>query len=422
MKEKIKILLLGNGGRESAIAWKIEQSPRLEKLYVAPGNAGTAGESVALNPVDFSSIDKFVKENSIDLIIVGPELPLVEGITDYFTNKDVKVIGPARSGARLEGSKEFAKEFMARHAIPTARFMSVTKETLDEGMHFLESLRPPYVLKADGLAAGKGVLILYSLAEAKDALNEMVNGMFGSASSTVLLEEFLKGIECSVFVLTDGKNYKILPVAKDYKRVGEGDTGLNTGGMGAVSPVPFADADFLDKVEQRIVKPTLQGIREDNLDYKGFIFLGLINVDGNPFVIEYNARMGDPETEVVMPRIKSDIIDLLEGVAESTLDTKTLEEDPRAAVAVMLTSGGYPGTYEKGKEIRGLDTVEPCFCFHAGTRNDKYGRIVTDGGRVIAVVAYGNDIETAARIAKNGASKIDFEGKYFRSDIASDLI
>lgn len=421
MKEKIKILLLGNGGRESAIAWKISTSPRLEKLYVAPGNGSKYGERTAINPTDFEAIENFVNDKEIDLIVVGPELPLVEGITDYFAGKPVKIIGPSKAGAQLEGSKEFAKEFMMRHSIPTARFMSVTHDTLDEGLHFLDSLKPPYVLKADGLAAGKGVIILDSLGEAKDTLTDMLGGMFGNASNTVLIEEFLKGIECSVFVMTDGEDYKILPVAKDYKRVGEGDKGPNTGGMGAVSPVPFANAEFMEKVEKRIIIPTLKGIREESLDYKGFIFLGLINIEGDPFVIEYNARMGDPETEVVMPRIKSDIINLFEGIADTTLGIKKLEEDPRAAVAVMLTSGGYPGHYEKGKLITGLEQVDECLIFQAGTKENADGSISTDGGRVLAVTAYGNDIHEAAAKAKAETAKINFEGKYYRHDIANDL-
>ena len=418
----MKILLLGSGGRECAIAWKISQSPRLEHLYVAPGNAAQYGTNVALNPMDFDTVKEFVDANAIDMIVVGPENPLVEGIYDYFADHSVKVIGPSKEAAQLEGSKEFAKEFMFRHHIPTARFMSVTAETLEEGYHFLESLNAPYVLKADGLAAGKGVIILDSLADAKDTLSDMLEGMFGNASATVVIEEFLSGIECSVFVMTDGEDYKLLPVAKDYKRVGEGDTGLNTGGMGSVSPVPFADDKFMQKVVNHIVEPTLKGLKEENLEYRGFIFLGLINVDGDPMVIEYNCRMGDPETEVVMPRLKSDLVDLLEGVADQTLGLKKIEFDERAAVAVMLTSAGYPGDYEKGKVITGLDGIGDVLPFHAGTKLDAEGRVLTNGGRVIALVAYGEDIADAAAKAKAATALVDFEGKYMRNDIANDLL
>lgn len=422
MKDKMKILLLGSGGRECAIAWKISQSPRLEHLYVAPGNAAQYGTNVALNPMDFDAVKEFVDANAIDMIVVGPENPLVEGIYDYFADHSVKVIGPSKEAAQLEGSKEFAKEFMFRHHIPTARFMSVTAETLEEGYHFLESLNAPYVLKADGLAAGKGVIILDSLADAKDTLSDMLEGMFGNASATVVIEEFLSGIECSVFVMTDGEDYKLLPVAKDYKRVGEGDTGLNTGGMGSVSPVPFADDKFMQKVVNHIVEPTLKGLKEENLEYRGFIFLGLINVDGDPMVIEYNCRMGDPETEVVMPRLKSDLVDLLEGVADQTLGLKKIEFDERAAVAVMLTSAGYPGDYEKGKVITGLDGIGDVLPFHAGTKLDAEDRVLTNGGRVIALVAYGEDIADAAAKAKAATALVDFEGKYMRNDIANDLL
>ena len=418
----MKILLLGSGGRECAIAWKISQSPRLEHLYVAPGNAAQYGTNVALNPMDFDAVKEFVDANAIDMIVVGPENPLVEGIYDYFADHSVKVIGPSKEAAQLEGSKEFAKEFMFRHHIPTARFMSVTAETLEEGYHFLESLNAPYVLKADGLAAGKGVIILDSLADAKDTLSDMLEGMFGNASATVVIEEFLSGIECSVFVMTDGEDYKLLPVAKDYKRVGEGDTGLNTGGMGSVSPVPFADDKFMQKVVNHIVEPTLKGLKEENLEYRGFIFLGLINVDGDPMVIEYNCRMGDPATEVVMPRLKSDLGDLLEGVADQTLGLKKIEFDERAAVAVMLTSAGYPGDYEKGKVITGLDGIGDVLPFHAGTKLDAEGRVLTNGGRVIALVAYGEDIADAAAKAKAATALVDFEGKYMRNDIANDLL
>ena len=422
MKEKVKILLLGSGGRECAIAWKISQSPRLEKLFVAPGNAAKFGTNVALDPMNFEAVKDFVDANEIDMIVVGPENPLVAGIYDYFRDHSVKVIGPSKDAAQLEGSKEFAKEFMFRHHIPTARFMSVTAETIEEGYHFLESLKAPYVLKADGLAAGKGVIILDSLANAKDTLSDMLEGMFGGASATVVIEEFLSGIECSVFVVTDGEDYRLLPVAKDYKRVGEGDTGLNTGGMGSVSPVPFADEAFMEKVVKNIVEPTLKGLKEENLEYRGFIFLGLINVEGDPMVIEYNCRMGDPETEVVMPRLKSDIIDLFEGMADQTLSIKNVEFDERAAVAVMLTSAGYPGDYEKGKVITGLDKIGECLAFHAGTKENERGEVLTNGGRVIALVAYGNDIADAAQKAKAAAAIVDFEGKYLRNDIANDLL
>lgn len=423
MKQNLRILLLGSGGREAAMAWKILQSPRTEKLFVAPGNAGTAAHNVSLDPMDFDAVEQFVEQNSVDMVVVGPEQPLVAGIADRFAGSGVKVIGPEAKGAMLEGSKEFAKEFMFSHGIPTARFMTVTTDTVDEGYNFLESLKPPYVLKADGLAAGKGVIILQSLADAKDTLADMLEGMFGQASSTVVIEEFLSGIECSVFVATDGEEYRILPVAKDYKRIGEGDTGPNTGGMGAVSPVPFADGEFMDRVERSIVQPTLEGLRADGIPYSGFLFIGLMNVDGYPMVIEYNVRMGDPETEVVMPRIKSDLVDIFEGIADKTLALKKLETDPRACVTVMTVSGGYPDAYEKGKEISGIEKAEgeECILFHAGTRADQLGRVLTSGGRVLACSAFGADISEAAGKALRGAEAIEFEGKYFRRDISADL-
>ncbi|WBL25656.1 phosphoribosylamine--glycine ligase [Zunongwangia sp. HGR-M22] len=423
----MKILILGSGGREHTFAYKIAQSPKCDKLYIAPGNAGTSkvGENISLNVGDFSGIKDFILEKNIEMLVVGPEDPLVKGITDFCRQdtelKELLIVGPSKRGALLEGSKERAKEFMLIHKIPTAAYESFTIESLEAGKTFLETLKPPYVLKADGLAAGKGVLILNNLAEAKAELENMLkNQKFGEASAKVVIEEFLDGIELSVFVLTDGKNYKILPTAKDYKRIGEGDTGLNTGGMGAISPVPFANEEFMQKIEDRIVKPTVDGLAEENIDYKGFIFIGLIKVGEEPYVIEYNVRMGDPETEVVLPRVKSDLVEVLTKAAQGRLDEVNLEIDDRAATTVMLVSGGYPEAYEKGKEITGIENVEDAIVFHAGTTL-KDGKVVTNGGRVIAVTAFGEDYEQALKKSYQNVEKLQFDKMYFRKDLGFDL-
>ena len=423
----MNVLILGSGGREHAFAWKIAESSSCNQLFIAPGNAGTeqVGTNVNIGVNDFEKIKEFVLTESIELVVVGPEDPLVKGIYNFFKEdeklKNISLIGPSKEGAQLEGSKEFAKEFMFRHDIPTAKYQTFTKENLEEGYTFLESLKAPYVLKADGLAAGKGVLIMSNLQEAKDELKAMVvDAKFGTASSTVIIEEFLDGIELSVFVLTDGDSYKILPSAKDYKRIGEGDTGLNTGGMGAISPVPFADRFYIEKVEREIIKPTVEGLKKDNIEYKGFIFIGLINVKGEPKVIEYNVRMGDPETEVVIPRIKSDLLNLLKGIGDGTFSEIDLNICEEVATTVMLVSGGYPETYEKGKEITGMGKVDESIVFHAGTKNDN-GTVKTNGGRVIALTSFGETMEEALEKSFDSAEKISFEGKYYRKDIGFDL-
>ncbi|RLD61918.1 MAG: phosphoribosylamine--glycine ligase [Bacteroidetes bacterium] len=422
----MNVLLLGSGGREHALAWKISQSNKLKKLFIAPGNAGTStiGENINVDSNNFSDVKKIVLEKNIELVVVGPEDPLVKGIQNFFIEddelKNIPIIGPGKIGAQLEGSKEFAKKFMLRHNIPTAKYLSVSSETIEQGIIFLKQLSPPYVLKADGLAAGKGVLILNSLSEATQALNEMLNGQFGEASKRVVIEEFLTGIEVSFFAVTDGNSYKILPEAKDYKKIGENDTGLNTGGMGAISPVAFANNEFKQKVEKQIIIPTITGLKKDKIDYKGFLFFGLMNVDGNPFVIEYNVRLGDPETEVILPRIKSDILDLFDGVANNCLNNKTLQISDDTVSTIMLVSGGYPEAYAKGKEIKNIDSVNDSIVFHAGTKTSD-NKIITNGGRVLAISSFGKNKNEALSKSYKNAEKIIFEGKYYRKDIGFDL-
>lgn len=422
----INILIVGSGGREHAMAWKIKQSPKLNQLFIAPGNAGTSllGTNIPVGVSDFEGLKKAVLDNQIDMVLVGPEVPLCEGLHDYFNAdeqlKNIRFVGPYKLGAQLEGSKDFAKEFMVRHQIPTAKYLAVTSENLSEGLSFLKTMNSPYVLKADGLAAGKGVLIISDIHEAQDSLREMLDGQFGAASSKVVIEEFLSGIECSVFAITDGSDYRILPVAKDYKRIGEGDTGLNTGGMGSISPVPFADEIFMQKVEERIIKPTVEGLKKDQIPYNGFIFFGLISCGGEPMVIEYNVRMGDPETETVMLRIKSDFVDLLIGAADGTLAETSIEIDERTAAAVMLVSGGYPGDYIKGKVITGFDRIDRSMVFHAGTAQ-RGESVCTDGGRVLAISSYGENMHEALNLSYENARLIDYEGMYFRKDLGFDL-
>ncbi len=422
----MNILIVGSGGREHALGWKLKQSPKVENLFFAPGNAGTSqiGENLNAGVNDFQKLKNQALQNNIDLMLIGPEVPLVDGLHDFFADdpelRQVLVVGPKKKGAQLEGSKDFAKEFMMRHKIPTAKYLTVTGNNITEGITFLHSLKAPYVLKADGLAAGKGVLIVNSVEEAIHSLKEMLAGQFGDASNKVVIEEFLSGVEVSVFVITDGKSYKILPEAKDYKRIGEGDTGLNTGGMGAISPVPFANAAFMDKVEKQIIQPTIIGLQKENIEYNGFMFFGLINVDSNPYVIEYNVRMGDPETEAVMLRIKSDLVDLLAGAAAGTLENCFIEIDERAAAAVMMVSGGYPGNYENGKVITGIDNIKSSIVFHAGTKTVN-NEIVTAGGRVLAVSSYGPDMKSALETSYENAKNIQFEKKYYRTDLGFDL-
>jgi len=422
----MNILLIGSGGREHTLAWKIAQSKKLDKLFIAPGNAGTAsiGTNVDIKAGDFKALGNFALEHKVNMVVVGPEVPLVKGIHDYFSDtlelSHISVIGPQKRGAMLEGSKRFANEFMLRHNIPTAKFISVTKNNIEEGLNYIENINPPFVLKADGLAAGKGVIILDDMEKAKEELKLMLEGKFGESSTTVVIEEYLKGVEISVFALTDGKTYKILPEAKDYKRIGENDTGLNTGGMGAVSPVPFADKIFMNKVEERIIKPTINGLIKEDIEYKGFLYFGLINCGGNPYVIEYNVRMGDPEAEVIIPRMDCDLLDLFEGVAKNNLSEKQFAIDPRSVATVMLVSGGYPGFYDKGKEIFNLNKVKDSIIFHAGTRQEE-SKIITNGGRVISISSYGRDFKEALNTSYKAAELIDFEKKYYRRDIGFDL-